>query len=350
MNFGELRDEFNRLTDNYAAPSLWGADEVDSKINLAYYEACDRGMLIYDRNTFTVNTQPNVSGYPLDKRIQSIKRAFLMSPVSDGSSFVPEVQATGSITFSGTVAGATCTSVKVNSIEIMGSTYTDVSGSLSDFALGVATLINQNPANLLYTASAVAGVVTLTANQGLGATVNGMVVAATVTTISVATANIGSIVAGVTGSNNSQYVEREIFSLTDDEVLEWTRWYRWGPDIMYHPVSFGMLRYGVTEDHEFILVPRADLVRTIKLDVWRLPLVPLAQTADIPEIDTTYHYKMLAWALHLAYLKHDSETYNEKLADKYEADFERDFGPPKNAIQRRAQLQNRTLRVAPSPI
>ncbi len=69
-----------------------------------------------------------------------------------------EVQAQGTVTFSGTVVGATCTGITVNSIEIMGSTFTDVSGVLADFAAGVAAVINRNPKNLLYKATAALGV------------------------------------------------------------------------------------------------------------------------------------------------------------------------------------------------
>jgi hypothetical protein len=155
---------------------------------------------------------------------------------NNGAAYTPEVKATGSVTFSGTVAAATCTSVKVNSIEIMGSTFTDATGVLADFAAGVARLINNNPANLLYTASAALGVVTLTAKTGLGATVNGMVVAATVTTITANEVNIGSGVSGVSAVNGLHFEVASAGAIlkNSDEVWQGTAsasgtagWFRW---------------------------------------------------------------------------------------------------------------------------
>ena len=50
-----------------------------------------------------------------------------------------------------------------------------------------------------------------------------------------------------------------------------------------------------------------------------------------PEVPNQYHVKMLSWAAHLAFLKNDSETFNLAKAEKYEKDFERDFGKPISA-------------------
>jgi hypothetical protein len=45
-----------------------------------------------------------------------------------------------------------------------------------------------------------------------------------------------------------------------------------------------------------------------------------------PESPAQYHIKMLSWAAHLAFLKNDSETFNLAKAEKFERDFDRDFG------------------------
>lgn len=116
-----------------------------------------------------------------------------------------EVRAQGKVTFSGTVAAATCTGITVNSLEIMGSTFTDSTGVLADFATGVAAIINNNPKNQLYDAVPAAGVVTLTARPGLGDTVNGHAVVSSVTTITKADVNIGSLTAGITCVNGLQW-------------------------------------------------------------------------------------------------------------------------------------------------
>ena len=51
------------------------------------------------------------------------------------------------------------------------------------------------------------------------------------------------------------------------------------------------------------------------------------------------HDKLIEWALHVAYLKADSDTFNADLADKYEADFEKTFGPrPDEKAMRRLRI------------
>jgi len=54
------------------------------------------------------------------------------------------------------------------------------------------------------------------------------------------------------------------------------------------------------------------------------------------------HEKLLNWALHAAYSKADAETFDSGLADKYEAAFERDFGPrPDEKAMRRLRINVR---------
>lgn len=147
-----------------------------------------------------------------------------------------EVQAQGKVTFSGTVAAATCTGITVNGIEIMGGTFTDVTGVLADFAAGVAAVINRNFKNISYVASAAAGIVTLTAKPGLGALVNGHAVVSSVTTITKGDTNIGALTAGVTQVNGLTFDvsaggtmvknPTEIWSGTaiSDGTAGWFRW------------------------------------------------------------------------------------------------------------------------------
>ena len=227
-NLAGLRGQFRVIADDKEAPFLWDDTEVNRLINLAYIEAVDRGLVIYDRDSFTIDTVVGLDEYPLDPSIIRIKQAWL--------------------------------------------------------------------------------------------------------------------VANVAGED-----DQPLFTLTSDEVLDWTRWYRFGGDIMYQTVSFGTTRYGVTEDRQFIVAPKPTEVRTIRLEAWRHPMTELVADADVPEIPTIYHRKMLAWAAHLAFDNQDADTADAAKAKKFAEDFERDFGPLKNAQQRRAQLENRTLRVRPSP-
>ena len=232
MNLGELRDRYRLKLDDRGTPPLWSDDEADGDINLAYIEAVDRGLVIFDRTSFTVSTVATQAEYQLDPVIIRVKRAWLV---------------------------------------------------------GLA------------------------------------------------------VVDGVTED------DIPLYEMTADEVYAWMNFDRFGSYATSPTVTFSSSSYGMTEDGAFIVVPTPSEARTIRLEVWRYPLVSLVDDNDTPEIPTIYHDKMLAWAMYLAYEKQDSDTKDAAKAKKCADDFERDFGPPKNAWQRRAQLENRTLRVRPSP-
>jgi hypothetical protein len=111
-----------------------------------------------------------------------------------------EVQATGTVALTGGGSGSVNT-LTVNSIEIMGSA-TSFNTSLIQTATDIVTKINNNPQNLLFTASNVGGTsatITITAKPGLGALPNGWVVASAVTTITKTDANMASGVTAVNG-------------------------------------------------------------------------------------------------------------------------------------------------------
>ena len=75
MNRGRLRSSFRARAGDQKRPYLWSDDEVDSYINEAYFEAVERGLMIYDRESFTVDVEIGVTEYPLDARIIRVKTA-----------------------------------------------------------------------------------------------------------------------------------------------------------------------------------------------------------------------------------------------------------------------------------
>ena len=108
-----------------------------------------------------------------------------------------EVLATGSVALTGGGSGSVNT-LTVNGIEIMGSA-TSFNASLTQTAADIATKINNNRKNLLFTAANNgSATVTLTARPGLGTLANGWVVASTVTTITKTDTNMAS---GVDAAN-----------------------------------------------------------------------------------------------------------------------------------------------------
>jgi len=128
-----------------------------------------------------------------------------------------EVQASGTVTLDSGAAGSLDT-LTVNSLEIMGSA-TAYNTSLSQTATDIATKINNNPMNLLFTASAAGAVVTIKAKPGLGALANGWVVASTVTTMTKTDANLAS---GVTAVNGLTFGDSAAGALVKNPAETWT--------------------------------------------------------------------------------------------------------------------------------
>ncbi|MCE5212504.1 MAG: hypothetical protein LLG40_13255 [Deltaproteobacteria bacterium] len=99
------------------------------------------------------------------------------------------------------------------------------------------------------------------------------------------------------------------------------------------------------------IVSTAGTAGTAFLQVSRYPLnrMTLNSTAGTgtagkgityPEIPPSYHYKMLHWAAHLAFLKNDSETFNAAKADKHAGLFAQYFGLPIDAATKQFMRSN----------
>lgn len=74
------------------------------------------------------------------------------------------------------------------------------------------------------------------------------------------------------------------------------------------------------------LVPAPEAAGTLRLTVVRLPLAALNDLDDEPEIPEHFHRNLRHWIIHRAYLKRDSETFDEKASLKALAWFVEEFG------------------------
>lgn len=82
---------------------------------------------------------------------------------------------------------------------------------------------------------------------------------------------------------------------------------------------------GVTTGRLF-LWPRPAASGTIKLTVRRLPLDPLANDVDEPEIRPELHTSLVEWMLFRAYSREETEMYNDTKAALCKARFVAEFG------------------------
>lgn len=109
----------------------------------------------------------------------------------------------------------------------------------------------------------------------------------------------------------------------------------------------GAPRVFVEREKYLVLSPTPLVDDAIRLSLWRVPLEPLDDDDDEPEFAPRHHERMLDWAVHLAYLKRDADTYDEQKADRYEASFERSFGMRRDSNVQRKQRLHRVLTVKP---
>lgn len=89
-------------------------------------------------------------------------------------------------------------------------------------------------------------------------------------------------------------------------------------------------------------VPGAD--DTLRLHVFRLPMVSIVGDADEPEIHPRLHVSLVDWMMYRAYSKKDAETQDDAKAAEFEAIFTSAFGRRIDSNVRRKQ-QDRAPKV-----
>ena len=70
----------------------------------------------------------------------------------------------------------------------------------------------------------------------------------------------------------------------------------------------------------------------LRLTVSRYPLNELSDPSDTPEIDEQYHFGLIDWMCHLAYMKQDAETVDLIKSKSFQTFFDEKFGPRPSAM------------------
>ena len=93
------------------------------------------------------------------------------------------------------------------------------------------------------------------------------------------------------------------------------------------------------------LVPAPDAAGTILLEGYRLPLSPMANDDDEPDIPPVHHIHLCQWALYVGYLVPDGDLLNPGAAAAAEAEFRRYFGARPDSDLRRSTRDDETQHV-----
>lgn len=141
---------------------------------------------------------------------------------------------------------------------------------------------------------------------------------------------------GDTRSDPVRLVSREWM---DDNVRDWRDADNWS----YTSAS---RRYAVQSETGLRIVPAPDVAGELLIEGYRLPLKPLANDTDRPEIHEASHEKLVQWALYRAFSVPDSESFDPQRSENAQAEFTRHFGLPVDADLRRStrtdQVQHNT--------
>jgi len=97
----------------------------------------------------------------------------------------------------------------------------------------------------------------------------------------------------------------------------------------------GGILYAIQGDTTIRLVGTPSEAGVLLIEGYRLPLDPLEDEGDEPEIHAAHHEKLIQWALHRAFSVPDAETFDPNRSAAAEAEFTRYFGPMPDANLRR---------------
>ena len=98
----------------------------------------------------------------------------------------------------------------------------------------------------------------------------------------------------------------------------------------------GRPEYAIQSDTAIRLAFAPDAAGTLLLEGYRLPLIPMEDTSDEPEINAAHHAQLVHWVLHRAFSMPDSETIDPARAQLAERAFSQYFGLRPDADLRRA--------------
>lgn len=140
----------------------------------------------------------------------------IVSQTQAASAAGVEVLATGTITFSGVVGGELISDITVNGVTIFNNAFPLSADDDDQAASNAANYINAYTSSPNYTATAAAGVLTISAVPGTGAGPNGFVVAITGTVFDDGHATPADMAGGVTGGAGQPQISTVSFGGTFD--------------------------------------------------------------------------------------------------------------------------------------
>ena len=267
--------------DDIKEPYLWSDLELITYANQAEKEACRRADLITEKTDPTycrLVIVPEINDYTLQSKVIRVLKAFRGPSVIGANRFA----------------------------------WNGITRTLTDSSSGFLS----------------AGFV-----AGDGITVQGFATSGNNGYFGISSVVAGSVVVGETGQT-TEAVGTNVVSIKGPgyEVVKTTRsemdsYFKTWNQKRGDPRSY------ISEiEGELTLLPIPILASTLTMIVSRFPISDMSDlNADSPEIPEKYHFDLIDWICHLAFLKRDADTFNQEAANFYDAAFSRTFGPRPSA-------------------
>lgn len=94
-------------------------------------------------------------------------------------------------------------------------------------------------------------------------------------------------------------------------------------------------RFAIQDDIRLRLIGGFEVGDVLALECYRLPLVPMENLADKPEVHQSHHEHLILWPLHKGFSIPDTEVFDPGRAANAEAGFTAYFGPMPDSDLRR---------------
>jgi hypothetical protein len=98
----------------------------------------------------------------------------------------------------------------------------------------------------------------------------------------------------------------------------------------------GEILFAIQGETTIRLVSTPVRAGVLRIEGYRLPLVPMVENTDAPEIHPAHHEHLVQWALHRGFSIPDTETFDPTRSAAAEAEFTAYFGPLPDSDLRRS--------------
>lgn len=109
----------------------------------------------------------------------------------------------------------------------------------------------------------------------------------------------------------------------------------------------GMPQFAIQDDTTIRLVPIPDVDGELQLEGYRVPLSPMENDTDVPEINQIHHVQLIQWVLHQAFKVPDAEFFDPNRSALAEQEFTDYFGIRPDSDLRRITREDIPHNVIP---